>query len=420
MTMLKSLLIGLAISVTASSLCSQPVWTAGVRVGSWFGEERLAAHPDGGLAVAWTSASGVNVGTEWMVPYPSHYKSEVYSAFSSDNGNTWSSPLRLTDPSLYSSQPDICAGSVAGDFYVTWSSGDAFSGYRHHLAHTTDFGDTWTSSSRVQAMTEPGQGILYPAIELVNGHPIVSYAGVNQELQARPFAFYASSPEIISGDWSEPTAVAPLGATVPMERTLAVGGSTAMIAGSVLSTTAVSTSPTIFVSRSENYGTSWSQPLFLSVSTSLHSQTPTVASGGNGTWVMMYFGSTMSLQSGTNIGRPYVQVSRDDGLTWTSPAAMAGDVIARANEPISVASDGNGRWVAFARANFTTSSDNGASWSAWASAPINLFSYTSTGSFSYLGSNRWGVISWQSASPAGAYLRILNWPGASVGDWILY
>jgi len=75
---------------------------------------------------------------------------------SADNGISFKTPLKLTDPSLNAICFSLATGSI-GQVYVAWSTGDLFSNnFNTYLNYSTDGGVTFSTSLKMPAITNEG------------------------------------------------------------------------------------------------------------------------------------------------------------------------------------------------------------------------------------------------------------------------
>lgn len=118
---------------------------------------------------------------------------------SGDDGSTWSAPVRVgpAQPSMNDSEwwidGDISA-DTAGNLFVTWDtqSGGADVGW---LAYSTDHGEHWSRPQRVTPETAGATHI----VEVVGGRPGVAYVGWLADDSAAGYALYLRAFSIRTG-----------------------------------------------------------------------------------------------------------------------------------------------------------------------------------------------------------------------------
>lgn len=128
--------------------------------GGKFGRARSS---DGWIAVNPTS------GTIWVVfcNRDASTFGQVYAASSTDGGNTWSAPVRVTDGTHQSAYPEVAvaANGAVGVMYVDFDDSPAQTVYTHRFALSHDNGATWTrtalQSLNTQALANGTDGFLW-------------------------------------------------------------------------------------------------------------------------------------------------------------------------------------------------------------------------------------------------------------------
>lgn len=149
------LTLSTAHSFVTSSADGGATWSAPVRVGpalpamndsEWWIDGAISADVDGNLYVTWdTQSGGGDVG--WL-------------SFSTDHGEQWSRPQRVTPDTAGATHIVEVAGGQAGVAYVGWLADDSAAGYALYLrAFSTRTG--WLSRS-VMVSREYGNAAIWP------------------------------------------------------------------------------------------------------------------------------------------------------------------------------------------------------------------------------------------------------------------
>lgn len=160
-------------------------------------------------------------------------------------------------------------------------------------------------------------------------------------------------------------------------------------------------------------GINWSDPTALNTNASNDAGSdayPAIATDGSGTWIVSW--NSDDTLGGTLNSNVHILYSRsiDNGLTWSAPTplnANAPNILGYESDP-SIASDGNGTWIAewtssgiFSSDNdiaFARSTDGGTTWTA--PAPLNTNAFVDTvGDFAriveFVGLDTW-LATWES------------------------
>lgn len=411
----KILWVALACVSLPGLLAAQPVFQAPVVINPAGSGERylsmVSAAANGHIGVAWLRQSGEYIDNSG-VPIPFTKRSQVMASFTADDGVTWSAPAALTDTSIYCNEVDMAA-DPAGNFYLAWSSGDTLSGMRLHTAVTSDYGQSFTSSTRLQSFLEAGQGIMNPKVNLAGQNMVVSWAAAKRGVIDKPFSYFISTQSSDLQQWGSTVEVgspSELLSSVYFERGVAIDGNTTVLVGDAETPYDYSgySRPRVFFSRSTDGNQTWSTPQVVTTQT-LYGREPSVATDGNGVFMLAYSGTTS-----INFNAPaklYVQKSTDGGATWSTPQITAnGDFVTQNGNDI--AGDGTGRWIIFTeRNNYTYSEDNGQTWSDI--TPFNMANIPTMPDIRYLGNDRWLLVK-------NHQLVFINWARAGVNDWNLY
>ena len=149
------LTLGTAHSFITSSGDDGSTWSAPVRVGpaqptmndsEWWIDGDISADADGNLYVTWdTQSGGGDIG--WL-------------AYSTDHGQHWSRPQRVTPDASHATHIVQVAGGQAGVAYIGWLADDSPAGYALYLrAFSTRTG--WLSP-RITVSRAYGNALIWP------------------------------------------------------------------------------------------------------------------------------------------------------------------------------------------------------------------------------------------------------------------
>ena len=92
---------------------------------------------------------------------------QIYAATSTDGGNTWSSPVRVTDGTHNSAYPEVAvaANGTVGVMYIDYDDSGAQTVYTHRLARSFNNGAMWNRTSlqslTTQALSNGVSGFLW-------------------------------------------------------------------------------------------------------------------------------------------------------------------------------------------------------------------------------------------------------------------
>ena len=118
---------------------------------------------------------------------------------SGDDGSTWSAPVRIgpAEPAMNDSEwwiDGAISADAAGNLYVTWDtqSGGADVGW---LAYSTDHGEHWSKPQRVTPDTDQATHI----VEVAAGQPGVAYVGWLADDTSSGYALYLRAFSIRTG-----------------------------------------------------------------------------------------------------------------------------------------------------------------------------------------------------------------------------
>jgi hypothetical protein len=167
-------------------------------------------HHYGRLLVGWAEFSGLG-------------RSPINVAFSDDNGQTWTGPIRVSDAKHKFDQDARLAIAPNGDVYMTWSNSPNEKSTKNNLinaARSTDGGLTWSRVYEVAPIVSPVAGGLpnsdyragsdvAPAIDLTTGKLVVAFNDA-----AGGASTVYETHTAVAGDltsFTTPVAVAPTG-----------------------------------------------------------------------------------------------------------------------------------------------------------------------------------------------------------------
>jgi hypothetical protein len=136
-----ALLILPALASPQSAFSQEPDWSQPIAINDYggIGVEREDPH-------MFVSGSG-----ELYVVWVDHRnsRSDVYFAYSADQGSSWSANVQVTDGASGGLYPQV-AVDAAGTIYVAWADGAGV-----YLAKSTDNGSSWSSATTVTSVTNP-------------------------------------------------------------------------------------------------------------------------------------------------------------------------------------------------------------------------------------------------------------------------
>lgn len=440
--------IAIAIAATiiiGNSYAQQLIWTAPIAINSGADTDsshdttpRVARGPDGELAVTWITQSRTGTTT---ITKSRH--SDVLVSFSSDAGTTWTPSLRISDPELHNSEPDITAGT-AGQFLLAWNSGDIFSNYRLHTVRILN-GQAANSSMTTVPFTADEMGFLSPRILSTGGNEIVAKSSHNTSQPVKPVAGYLLSRSNLSTLWS-PTAQVDSPPLSHNYKTLSgqpVGDDAANVVVPFIRDYEESFSTyrkQVVVMTSDNSGSTWTNQGAVSPA-NIPADFAVVATDKNGLWMLLWLEEDSSPLYGSVAGENiFIQKSTNNGTSWTVPQTITVPPnLIKTLSVASLATNGSGHWLTtFQGQNdagngygsdgdifYTWSIDDGATWTPIATINDNPASDTAIDAAPqgiYLGENRWAVIWSRAESGSDADIVIATAPGqiSKIGDWQLY
>ena len=289
--------------------------------------------------VAWHSSEGSSLND-----------TDIFISRSTDDGNSWMTPVALNNNATIDSVRDFIPSIVTdgnGNWVAVWHT---TTGWRIMRAFSNDEGVTWSDPSSIGiygrnafakvTTDKAGKWIavwyaqdgyhgtdwdIFYAISSDNGVSWSSNGPLNQN---------ASTD--LRDDADPTTATDGLGTWITVWR------STIEVEGIL--------EDNILLARSTNYGETWSEPIILNTlpTSSGRNFAPELTTDGVGNWVVVWYS-------------PYSDIlmvrSVDNGNTWTNPSSIVGV----GDEP-DVATDLKGHWTTIAGDTCSGSSDNGNTW----------------------------------------------------------
>jgi hypothetical protein len=336
----------------------------------WDWDPQVTTDGTGNWLAVWDSSENLSgtIGDDW----------DILVARSTDNGATWTYPAFLNTNAATDSRGDLhaqVATDGGGNWVAVWYfdehlGGGIWTDYDILVARSTDNGATWTPPAILNTNADTDSGD--------DSYPQVTTDG--------------------GGNW------------------LAVWSSSDDLGGTI------GTDDDIPVARSTDNGGTWTAPAILNTNADTDSGddwAPQVTTDAGGNWVAVWY-STENL--GGTIGMDYdilVSGSTDNGITWTTPAALNTNAVSDSGLDWlpQVATDGGGNWVAVWWSNdrlggtigtdddilVSRSTDNGATWTAVAALNTNAASDSGDDRHSQVatdGGGNWVAV-WQSGGNLG-------------------
>ncbi len=308
----------------------------------------LATDGQGLWIVVWQSADtlGNTIGTDL----------DILFARSVDSGAHWSVPAPLNTNAKNDTNGDrmpVIATDGQGHWVVVWRSDNPIDSDLL-FARSIDNGVNWSSPGVLNTNFATDGDDSNPVIAsdgkgvwitIWNSETNLSGTGSDGDI------LYARSTDN-GASWSDPlplNTTAKTDTVADFEARVATDSAGKWIV--VWSTFQPGTSGKSFYARSIDNGVSWSSPALLCASGGADANEvgPTIASGGNGRWVAIW-GSTDSL--GNTIGGEgdiLAAHSVDNGASWSSPAVVNSNAAAAGGDEdydVDLTTDRNGNWVA--------------------------------------------------------------------------
>lgn len=167
-----------------------------------------AGHHFGRFYVAWAEFSG-------------HGKSPINLAYSDDDGQSWTGPIRVSDAGHQFDQDAHPVVGPDGTVYVTWINSQTEKDLKHNramIAASTDGGNTWSASYNVARVVKPVNGLLpnsnyrvfadvISAVDQSTGRVVVAFND-QKSGASNIYVSYQLTPGNLA-NWSKPVAVKP-------------------------------------------------------------------------------------------------------------------------------------------------------------------------------------------------------------------
>ena len=312
----------------------------------------IATDGDGNWVAVWSSDDDLGGSIE--------VDSDILFAHSTDNGRTWTSPTALNTNADTDSGDDgspELATDGEGNWVAVWTSSDDLGGTvgtDHDILFARSMDDGYTWSAPVALSTDGGSGRFdYDPQVVIDDTGTWVVVWVSDEDPHSPCdsgVFLARSANF-GLSWTQPVALnTGAGDCDDQSPYLTTDGSGNWVvvwcsAGDLGGT--IGTDLDIFVSRSENRGVTWTDPVALN--NDAHSDTyidhlPCVATDRAGSWVSVWSRAI----AGQGVAELLVARSDNNGRTWSDPSPFItypGSDISNDNSP-RMMSDGAGYWVA--------------------------------------------------------------------------
>jgi Leucine-rich repeat (LRR) protein/Neuraminidase (sialidase) len=342
-------------------------WTAPVVIGDSENIEGfLTAYQEWGFDLE-TDGNG-----NWMLVWPTEAGDfDIAMAQSTDNGATWSTPVRINAGAIGDStderRPSI-ASDGAGTWIATWDTSEVQSGWEPEsniiVSRSTDNGATWSPGVAVSPIAdETWTRGAYPRIE-TDGAGIwvtvwFAYEGTNTAGSDLDILYVRSTDDGLT--WSQPAILNLSGfgdTKVDHIPDLATDGAGNWVVAWDRHPNLRDVVPgdwEIGVARSADNALTWELDDILNVdpgSDCRQDWTPAVAVDSSGTWVTAWT-STLDYDTTIQHDDVFMSTSIDGGATWdrqrllnSSPASQAGN-----NSWPDVTTDDRGNWVAVWRSD---------------------------------------------------------------------
>jgi len=327
---------------------------------------------------------------------------DIFVSTSSDNGDTWSSVATLnsnaTSDSGLDARADI-ATDGAGFWVAVWYSEENFGGIAEtdrdiYVALSMDNGSSW---SPMKLLNSNGNDDLgddsYPEIATDGRGNWVTVWHSDENLEGNSdgdHEIFVSTSTDLGSTWTTPALVNTNGnfdAGADLYPVLATDRRGVWVAAwhSNENLGGIAESDRdIFSATSFDNGATWSDPILVNTNGNFDSGRDnycTIDTDGEGTWIVAWDSNeNLGSIAETDLDILYA-ISTDNGATWSAPALINsnGNSDIAGDETVSIAADDNENWVATWRSNedlseirggidtdihFSTSADNGATWSA--------------------------------------------------------
>ena len=353
---------------------------------------RTATDGSGNWVAVWVSTDslGGTIGSD----------EDILTAYSSDDGATWSAPARLntnagTDGTAADVAPAV-ATDGAGTWIAVWESRATIGGIGSDedilRAVSVDNGVNWSVPAPVNtnATTDSGNDMA-PRIATDGATWIVVWSSTDTlggTVAADLDIFVAASADA-GATWS---AVAPLNTNAATDAgsddapTIVTDGAGVWVAAWESSDTlggTVGSDFDVLFARSVTGGATWTAPAALNSNAGGDSgadRQVALATDGAGVWVAAWRSTDKLGNTIGDDGDILRAVSETDGATWSAPAALNSNAASDSGDDRrpSIATDGSGRWLAAWESDDTLggtlgadvdiliarSTDNGVDWGA--------------------------------------------------------
>jgi len=135
------------------------------------------------------TASSNNVYIVWQDINPIHRQPEALFVKSADGGKTFGNPINLSNSPMWSGSPDITSLSNTGDVYVTWNEGVCVVTHCSHeilFVRSNDTGNTFSSPIQLSNHVAAGSSVYSSVSASVSASGIKRIFAIWQESTAPP------------------------------------------------------------------------------------------------------------------------------------------------------------------------------------------------------------------------------------------
>lgn len=325
---------------------------------------------------------------------------DIFFSTSSDAGANWSAAAILNTDANSDSKSDqipTIATDGAGTWVAVWQAA-ASGGASIYYAVSTNVGVSWSVPGTLATVGAPTDDNGYPEIasDGADNWIVVWYSSNNIGGAGTDYDIHYSVSTNDGGSWSAPALLnsnATTDSGGDFDSTIASDGMGNWIVAWYSNDTLAGTIDTdndILYATSSNVGTSWSTVAALNSNAATDSGDdfePALRSDGSGTWIANWWSDE---NLGGLIGNDYdilYATSTNAGTSWTAPAALNSNADTDSGDDLdqALATDGQGNWIAIWESDedlgatidtdgdilYTTSDDNGATWSAPAALNSN-------------------------------------------------
>jgi len=360
---------------------------------------------DSGLDI-WPETTTDGAGN-WVTVWTSHEDlggtagtdQDIFVATSSDNGASWTAPALLNSNGTSDAGSDIyphITTDGSGNWVATWISQEDLGGTAGtdpdvFVATSTDNGASWSAPALLNnnGDTDTGSDVTLDTTTNGTGTWVTTWNSTENlgGTAGGDFDIFVATSLDNGATWSGPTLLNTNGTSdVGTEYSPAIATDklgnwvTCFRSDEDLGGTA-GTDIDIFVATSTDDGASWSAPILLNTNGNTDSGSdfrPVIATDGGGNWVAAWE-SDEDLGGTAGTDRDvFVTTSTDNGASWSAPALLNTNGASDSGGDIntSLQTDGIGNWVTAWESTDTlggtvgndydilaaTSTDNGASW----------------------------------------------------------